>query len=107
VDASAIVDEGAPPSSSLFRGDLLTAGPVTRSVPFHKFTRSGVWGKPSLAFAEKGRAILEITLRTIRELLRAQWPDAPGLDAELDNEHANLGRKLQSPPGAGAQGASP
>jgi creatinine amidohydrolase len=107
VDASAIVDEGAPPSSPLFRGDLLTAGPVTRSVPFHKFTRSGVWGKPSLASPEKGRAILEVTLRTIRDLLRAQWSDAPGLEADLDHVQDKQARELRSPPGAGAQGGSP
>lgn len=79
VDRAAIVDDGVPPASPLLKFDLLSGGPTVRSVPFDQITFSGVWGKPSKATVEKGHAILEIALSTIKELLHAHWPNAPGL----------------------------
>ena len=80
VDRDAIVDDGVAPTSPLLKFDLLSGGPTVRSLPFEKFTTSGVWGKPSKATAEKGHAILNITIPLIKELLQAHWPSAPGLD---------------------------
>jgi creatinine amidohydrolase len=79
VNREAIVDDGIGPDSPLLRADLLSGGPTVRSVAFDRFTKSGVFGKPSLATAEKGKAILEIVVPTIKELLEAHWPGAPGL----------------------------
>jgi creatinine amidohydrolase len=79
VDAAAIVDDGAAPASPLLKFDLLAGGPTTRSVPFERFTASGVWGKPSLASAAKGEAILDIVVPLIREILQAHWPEGRGL----------------------------
>ena len=80
VDRAAIVDDGVAPASPLLKFDLLSGGPTVRSLPFDQITASGVWGKPSQATAEKGRAILAITIPLIKELLQAHWPSAPGLD---------------------------
>lgn len=79
VDHAAIVDDGIVPTSPLLKFDLLAGGPTVRSVPFEQFTASGVWGKPSLASAEKGRRILDCVVPIIRDILHAHWPDAPGL----------------------------
>lgn len=79
VDESAIVDDGAAPMSPLLKFDLLAGGPTVRSVPFDRFTESGVWGKPSRATAAKGEAILDIVVPLMRQILHAHWPDGPGL----------------------------
>ena len=79
VEASAIVDDGATPTSPLLKFDLLAGGPTVRSVPFDRFTESGVWGKPSFASAEKGAAILDVVVALMREILHAHWPDGTGL----------------------------
>jgi len=65
VDQDAIVDDGDAPSSPLLRSDMLTAGPTVRSMPFDRITQSGVWGKPSLASAQKGRVILDNPRRQV------------------------------------------
>ena len=79
VDQAAIVDDGTAPTSPLLKFDLLSGGPTIRSIPFEQYTASGVWGKPSLARAAKGRKILEVVIPLIRDILQAHWPDAPGL----------------------------
>jgi creatinine amidohydrolase len=79
VDHAAIVDDGIPPQSSLLRADLLSGASSVRSLPFEKITKHGVFGKPSLATGEKGQAILDIVVPTLKDLLVAYWPDAPGL----------------------------
>ena len=86
VDQAAIVDDGAAPASPLLKFDLLSGGPTIRSLPFDRFTASGVWGKPSCAYAEKGEAILEIMIPLMKEVLRAHWPDGPGLNDAIGNE---------------------
>lgn len=78
VDMAAAVDDGDIPSSPFLRGDLLNGSRAVLARPFDRFTRSGTWGKPTLATAEKGREILAITVSTLRDLLSASWPDAPG-----------------------------
>lgn len=79
VDRDVIADDGLAPASPLLHSDLLTGGVAVRAVPFERITRSGVWGKPSLATAEKGEAILKITVSALKDLLTAYWPDAPGI----------------------------
>lgn len=80
VDRAAIADDGVAPTSPLLKSDLLSGGLTVRSVAFDKFTTNGVWGKPSKATAEKGHAILAITIPLIKDILHAHWPSAPGLD---------------------------
>ncbi len=79
VNNKAIIDGGIVPESHLLRGDMLSGAPVTRSLPFDNITTSGVWGKPSLASAQKGRSILDTTIPVLKNLLAAYWPDAPGI----------------------------
>lgn len=83
VDQAAIVDDGVAPASPLLRADLLSGGPTVRSLPFDQISATGVWGKPSLATAKKGRAILEIVVPAIRGLLHAHWPTAPGVGNDV------------------------
>ena len=80
VNRAAIVDDGIAPTSPLLKFDLLSGGPTIRSIPFEQYTTSGVWGKPSLAKAEKGLHILKVVIPLIRDILEAHWPDAPGLN---------------------------
>jgi len=82
VDMSAAVDDGIPQSSPMLRGDLLRGGGATRALPFDRISKSGVFGKPTLATAEKGRQILEITVSMLRQLVIDTWPDAPGAKGE-------------------------
>jgi creatinine amidohydrolase len=93
VDRGAIVDDGVAPESPLLRSDLLAGGLTVRSVPFEKITTSGVWGKPSKASAEKGLAILDIVIPTMKQILCAHWPEAPGLSAL----HSNIAERASSP----------
>jgi creatinine amidohydrolase len=79
VDEDAIADDGAAPTSPLLKFDLLSGGPTVRSQPFEDFTASGVWGKPTKATPEKGRAILEIVVPLMKQILHAHWPTTPGL----------------------------
>ena len=98
VDAAAIVDDGTAPDSPLLKFDLLSGGPTTRSVPFERFTTSGVWGKPSRASAAKGEAILEIVVPLIREILRAHWPKCRELKQDAAAQGAPSDPAKQSAP---------
>src|SRR5690606_35936818 len=97
-DAAAIVDDGTAPDSPLLKFDLLSGGPTTRSVPFERFTTSGVWGKPSRASAAKGEAILEIVVPLIREILRAHWPKCRELKQDAAAQVAPSDPAKQSAP---------
>lgn len=97
VDCSAIADDGIPPASPLLRFDLLSAGQPTRSLPFEQLTASGVWGKPSKATPEKGEAILDVTAPLIVEVLKAHWPQAPGLGIAIPSDAGD--RRVPTEPG--------
>ena len=92
VDESAIVDDGRAPASPLLQSDLLTGSRTVRALPFDKITTNGVWGKPSFATPEKGRAILEIVVPAIKELLAAHWPNAPGMAIARPNTNRTPSR---------------
>lgn len=85
VDRASIADDGVAPSSPLLQFDLLSGGQPTRSLPFDRLTSNGVWGKPTKATAEKGEAILSITIPLIVDVLRAHWPQAPGLGVDAED----------------------
>jgi creatinine amidohydrolase len=80
VDRAAIADDGIAPASPLLRGDMLSGARVAHSLSFDRITNTGVWGRPTFASADKGRKILNATIPVLKELLVAQWPDAPGID---------------------------
>ncbi len=82
VDMNVAQDDGVAPTSPFLRSDLLTGGAASRARPFERITRSGAWGKPTLASADKGRRILDITVSTLKELLASCWPDAPGASVD-------------------------
>jgi creatinine amidohydrolase/Fe(II)-dependent formamide hydrolase-like protein len=65
-----------------------------------------VWGKPSLASAEKCQATLEIVVRTIKEFLRAQWPDAPDRQTCRNEANGKHDRDVQPVPLTMAKGGS-
>ncbi|WJH33717.1 creatininase family protein [Paenibacillus sp. CC-CFT747] len=52
-----IQDDGRQPDSPLFRQDMLHGGPAARVFNFRELTASGVFGRPSLASAEKGERL--------------------------------------------------
>jgi creatinine amidohydrolase len=79
VDMSLARDDGIPQSPSQLRGDLLRGGGATRALAFDRISESGVFGKPTLATADKGRQIIDIALGAFEQLLRETWPDAPGI----------------------------
>ncbi|MBN2291705.1 MAG: creatininase family protein, partial [Pirellulales bacterium] len=75
VDISAQVDDGIqhPPESMHF--DMLHGPAASCYRPFDKLSRTGVFGSPSLASAEKGERILTETIAALRELITEFWSD--------------------------------
>lgn len=85
VDYDAIADDGIAAKSPLLRADLLSGGPAVLALPFDKITKNGVWGKPSLASADKGQAILDVVIPALKDLIAAYWPTSPGV-ATIDRK---------------------
>jgi creatinine amidohydrolase len=73
VDMSKAQDDGVPPEAPQLRGDLLGGGTATLAIPFNKLTRRGVFGRPTLASAEKGRRVLDVTTAELRQMVRHVW----------------------------------
>jgi creatinine amidohydrolase len=99
VDHDAIADDGIAPKSELLHADLLSGGPAVLSLPFDKITKNGAWGKPTLASAEKGEAILNIVIPALKELLAAYWRDAPAIargEKKVAGEAASLGAVVRN-----------
>jgi creatinine amidohydrolase/Fe(II)-dependent formamide hydrolase-like protein len=44
------------------------------AIPMHCLTQHGVYGRPSLATAEKGHRILQEAVAALRDLIVACWP---------------------------------
>ena len=59
-------------------------------------TNSGVWGMPSFALTEKGRAIFNIVVPAIRDLLAAYWPAAPDVSGDSSTAAGKAARKAGS-----------
>ena len=73
VDMSAAKDDGLPPRAPQLKGDMLSGAAATFMPPFHQLTRHGVYGRPTLASAEKGgRLLREITV-ALKEFIGAVW----------------------------------
>jgi len=63
------------------RSDMFQSGLASSYRPFHKLSHNGVYGKPSLASAEKGRRILDAAVESIQELIESFWEDVKQLAA--------------------------
>jgi creatinine amidohydrolase len=74
VNMALAVDDGLPPSALPLQHDLLRGAAAALAIPMHRLTRRGVYGRPTLATAEKGRRILNETVAALRDLLVACWP---------------------------------
>ena len=75
VDLDKASDGGIQHRAPLMQGDLLRRPPAAAYRPFHVLTESGVFGKPSLASAEKGERILAAATAGVERLIREFWPD--------------------------------
>ncbi len=73
VNMKLAVDDGLPHPASLLRGDLFSGPAATLAVSFDKLTKQGVYGRATLANAQKGERILSETVLALRELLEACW----------------------------------
>lgn len=76
VDMTLAQDDGIPQTAPQLRGDLLSGGSATLARPFDRATRQGVFGRPTLASAEKGQKILQCAVEALRSLIESCWPDA-------------------------------
>ena len=67
--------DGIQHRAAILRSDIFQPAPATFYRPFHELTRHGVFGKPTLASAEKGERILSVTVAALKELVIGLWPD--------------------------------
>jgi creatinine amidohydrolase len=74
VNMALAVDDGLPPRAEPLQHDLLSGAAATLAIPMHRLTQHGVYGRPTLAKAEKGRRILQQTVAALRDLIVACWP---------------------------------
>lgn len=74
VDMSLAQDDGPVDAQPPFRADLLRGGGATWALPFDKMTKNGVIGRPTLASAEKGRKLLDISVAELKHMLEVAWP---------------------------------
>lgn len=79
VDMSLAEDDGIQHRVESMAFDLLHGPAATCYRPFEELSRSGVFGRPSLASAEKGRRILDEVVGALHELIAGFWPDFAGL----------------------------
>lgn len=61
--------------------DFFRGGNASFYRAFHVMSHNGVYGKPSLASAEKGTRVLEGTVASVQELIESFWPDVKELAA--------------------------
>ena len=61
--------------------DFFRGGVASHYQAFNELSHNGVFGKPSLASAEKGERILAAAVEAIRELMESFWPDIKKLQA--------------------------
>ena len=74
VNMALAVDDGLPSPVKALQHDLLRGAAATLATPMHRLTQHGVYGRPSLANADKGRRILEEVVASLRDLVAACWP---------------------------------
>jgi creatinine amidohydrolase len=74
VDMKKAKDDGPASDQPPFRGDLFGGSSAAWARPFHKMTKRGVFGRPTLATIEKGRKILDLTIGEYKHMLEVAWP---------------------------------
>jgi creatinine amidohydrolase len=74
VNMALAVDDGLPPPAKPLQHDLLRGPAAALATPMHRLTQHGVYGRPTLATAEKGHRILQETVAALRDLIVACWP---------------------------------
>jgi creatinine amidohydrolase len=74
VNMALAVDDGLPPRAKPLQHDLLSGPAAALAIPMHRLTQHGVYGRPTLAKAEKGSRILQETVAALRDLIVACWP---------------------------------
>jgi creatinine amidohydrolase len=75
VDMTLAEDDGVQHRVPSMWFDLLRGPAATCYRPFEVLSPSGVFGKPSLASAEKGQRILDEATAALHELIAGFWPD--------------------------------
>lgn len=75
VDMSRAKNDGVQHRAPIMRSDIFQPAPAQVYRPFHQLTRHGVFGKPTLASAEKGERILRVTVGSLKNLVEGLWPD--------------------------------
>ena len=55
--------------------DMLHGPAASCYRPFDKLSKTGVFGKPSLASAEKGQRVLDEITAALHDLITEFWPD--------------------------------
>ena len=73
VDMSQAQDGGVQHRVESMWFDLIEGPRAACYRPFHVLSENGVFGKPSLATAEKGEKILDAAVQSIQELLTEFW----------------------------------
>ena len=75
VDMNLAADGGIQPRVESMWFDLTRGGAAANYRPFHVLSHNGVYGKPSLASAEKGKKLLESAAEGVRDLIVEFWAD--------------------------------
>jgi len=81
VDMTQAEDGGIAHRTESMRFDMFQRGLASSYRPYHELSHNGVYGKPSLASAEKGQRILEAAVVSIQELIESFWEDVKQLAA--------------------------
>jgi len=63
-----------PLTAKPLQHDLLRGPAAMLAIPMHRLTQHGVYGRPSLATAEKGHRILQEAVAALQDLIVACWP---------------------------------
>jgi creatinine amidohydrolase len=75
VDMAAAVDGGIQHRVRSMWFDLFESPVAACYRPFHVLSKSGAYGKPSLASPEKGQKILDLSVEALKELICEFWPE--------------------------------
>ena len=78
-DMSLAEDGGIATRVESMQYDLFDSGVASSYLALHELSHNGVYGKPSLASAEKGHRILTATIESILELIESFWDDVKDL----------------------------
>jgi creatinine amidohydrolase len=80
-DMNVAEDGGIPPRVDSMRFDFFRGGLASHYQAFNELSHNGVFGRPSLASAEKGERVLTAAVTAIRDLIESFWSDVKDLGA--------------------------